>query len=103
MRRSTSHARDERTWVLGLTFAMAAGVLPGFAQTKDAPATLTLKDALTLAEKNDPALLAASSDRGGQRRSQTGARGSVSLALRPVGIPRHAGQRKATTGQIRHQ
>jgi outer membrane protein TolC/multidrug resistance efflux pump len=56
VRRFTSRARDERTWVLGLTFAMVAGVLLG------APATLTLKDALALAEKNDPALLAASSD-----------------------------------------
>ncbi len=53
---------------------MAFWGLPGFAQTvslslpaqassaKEAPATLTLKDALALAEKNDPALLAAASD-----------------------------------------
>ena len=57
-----------------LTLAMAACVLPGFAQTvslsvpaqssgaKEAPSTLTLKDALALAEKNDPAMLAATSD-----------------------------------------
>ncbi|MGA7413638.1 MAG: TolC family protein [Bryobacteraceae bacterium] len=53
---------------------MAACVLPGFAQTvslyvptqpnatKEAPLTLTLKDAIALAEKNDPAMLTATSD-----------------------------------------
>jgi outer membrane protein len=70
----TPHARDERVRVLGLTFALAACVLPSFGQTgnfsfspqssgtKEAPATFTLKDALALAGKNDPALLAAASD-----------------------------------------
>ena len=70
----TPHARDERIRLLGLTFAMATCVLPSFAQTvnfslaaqpsgtKEAPLTLTLKDALALAEKNDPALFAATSD-----------------------------------------
>jgi outer membrane protein TolC len=56
----TPHARRERAWILGLTFAMA--LAPGFAQTENRPSTLTLNDALALAEKNDPALLAASSD-----------------------------------------
>src|ERR1039458_6592253 len=70
----TPHARDERIRLLGLTFAMATCVLPSFAQTvnfslaaqpsgtKEAPLTLTLKDALALAEKKDPALFAATSD-----------------------------------------
>ena len=58
-------ARYERVWIRGLTFAVAAFVWPGFAQSsgsKDAPQTLTLKDALALAENNDPSLLAATSD-----------------------------------------
>lgn len=74
MRLYTRYFWDERVWVLSLTLAMAACVLPGSAQTvslsvptqssgsKDAPLTLTLKDALALAEKNDPAMLAAASD-----------------------------------------
>ncbi len=48
--------RRHTSWILGLTFAMA------FAQTEGPPSTLTLKDALALAEKNDPSLLVASSD-----------------------------------------
>jgi outer membrane protein TolC len=72
--RHTPNARDERCWVLNLTFAMSVCVIPGFAQTvslsvpaqargaKEAPSTLTLKDALALAEKNDPVMLAATSD-----------------------------------------
>jgi outer membrane protein TolC len=68
------HASDGRFRILGLIFAIAAGVWSSFAQTvnsslsaqnsgsKEAPLTLTLKDALALAEKNDPALLAATSD-----------------------------------------
>jgi outer membrane protein TolC len=70
----TPHARNERSWVLNLTLVLAACALPGLAQTvrlsmpaqasssKEAPSTLTLKDAIALAEKNDPAMLAATSD-----------------------------------------
>jgi len=69
----TPHARDERVW-LRLIFATVACVSSSFAQTvnfsvptqppgaNEAPQTLTLKDALALAEKNDPSLLAATSD-----------------------------------------
>ncbi len=74
MRRYTPNIREKRCRVLGLTIALAACVSPGFAQTsslsvpeqargsKEAPSTLTLKDALALAEKNDPVMLAATSD-----------------------------------------
>lgn len=74
MRFFAVQARDERVRVLSLIFVIAAGAVPGFGQTvgqsltaqasgtKDAPATLTLKDALALAEKNDPGLLTASND-----------------------------------------
>jgi outer membrane protein TolC len=67
-------AGDERVRVLSLIFVIAACGVPDFGQTmglsltaqasgtKDVPATLTLKDALALAEHNDPALLAATSD-----------------------------------------
>ncbi len=74
MRCYTPHARNERSWVRNLTLALAACVMPAFAQTvslsvptqpsgtKEAPPTLTLRDAIALAEKNDPAMLAAASD-----------------------------------------
>ncbi len=72
--RHTQRAQDRCSWAIRLTFATALGVLPGLTQTvslsastqssatKEAPLTLTLKDALALAEKNDPTMLAAGSD-----------------------------------------
>ncbi len=65
--------RNRRARAAALTAVLIACSLPGSAQNhnalfnqaagaKEAPVTLTLKDALALAEKNDPTVLAAASD-----------------------------------------
>jgi outer membrane protein TolC len=74
MRRYNPHTSKAAVSTRILTFALLVSASPGFAQTanfslpmqpvssQQAPATLTLNDALALAEKNDPALRAAASD-----------------------------------------
>ncbi len=74
MRLHNSQFRIGNVGAFPLTFASILFLLPGFAQTgnvappsalsaaQPAPQTLTLKDALALAEKNDPSVLAAASD-----------------------------------------
>ena len=74
MRLYNSQFRIGNVGAIRLTFASILFLLPGFAQTgnvappsalsaaQPAPQTLTLKDALALAQKNDPSVLAAASD-----------------------------------------
>ena len=96
MRCYTPHARNKTTRILGLIVGVVASASAGFAQTlnfslsaqpagtKQAPATLTLKDALALAAKNDPALLAATSDAiaASEDRKQAGAALYPSISAR---------------------
>ena len=116
MRRYTPNIREKRCRVLGLTIALAACVSPGFAQTsslsvpaqasgaKEAPSTLTLKDALALAEKNDPAMLAATSDAlsAGEDRKQARAALYPSLSGRSEYLGTQ-GNGNPAPGTVRHQ
>jgi hypothetical protein len=74
MRRLNPHTWNAKVSAFSLTFALIVSASASFAQivnfapltqpssTQQSPATLTLKDALALAAKNDPALLAVASD-----------------------------------------
>jgi outer membrane protein len=63
-----------RDRLVGLAFAVSTAAA-GFAQP--GPQTLTLKDALALAEKNDPALLSATTDAGLAREDRVQARSAL--------------------------
>ena len=107
--------------VTAICVALVSCVLPGSAQdakpqdtnsslssqpaaAKQSTGTLTLKDALALAEKNDPGAARGHGRRDlGARGPQAGARGFISLALRTVGISGNTGQRQNLLGPIRHQ
>jgi outer membrane protein TolC len=66
MRLHSAPFRIANVGVSRLTFALIVFISPVLAQTAaappPAPVTLTLKDALALAEKNDPSVLGAASD-----------------------------------------
>ncbi len=93
MRHYKPYTRNVGVSACGLTFALIVSASPSLAQTADfsllkqpgaaqqPPATLTLKDALALAEKNDPGLLAAASDAATAREDRMQARAALYPSL----------------------
>ncbi len=93
MRRLNSHTCNAKVSVFSLTFALTVSASASFAQINNfapitqpssplqSPATLTLKDALALAAKNDPALLAAAGDVASAREDRKQARAALYPSL----------------------
>jgi hypothetical protein len=93
MRRLNPHTWNAKVSALSLTFALIVSASASFAQianfapltqpssTQQSPATLTLKDALALAAKDDPALLAAASDAASAREDRKQARAALYPSL----------------------
>jgi outer membrane protein TolC len=81
MRYHNPRKRNVRPRALHLSIALVVWLSPGLAQTTNSPATLSLKDALALAGKNDPGILAATSDAASAREDRNQARAAIYPSL----------------------